>query len=296
VDPNGPSEQAWSIANKLFLRKGTHLLSQAAAEDGDRKLKELMALGRFAISHENSVAEHFRTRLTAHAKKLRETARADPNVTVVTCDPKSDEYKKELSSSAPVSDGNPTGPKRPRGALEELTTGTNPIDPLNLDLAPNPAVEKPVGPLWEIIKAPALFARHLLKVVFHSEELQWSSVKLHRIKPFWMTSAKRHPNFTENVRQHQKGQNIGTCPKALSEHWGGMAFMSTVAQDDNACVATTVEEGIHILEGTRFECHAWQTLFDPRKILSLEDQKEWHEHDAKHPPKINTRRARDNQS
>ena len=96
VDPNGPSEKAWSVANKTSLRKGTHLLCQAATEDGDQKLEQLMALGKFAINHEDSVAEHFRMRLTAHTIKLRETARTDPNVTVVVYDPKSDKYKRSL--------------------------------------------------------------------------------------------------------------------------------------------------------------------------------------------------------
>jgi hypothetical protein len=85
--------------------------------------------------------------------------------------------------------------------------------------------------------------------------------------------------------QHHKGQAIGTYPKVLTDHWGQMQFMSTSATEENACVATTVEEGILILEGIRFECHAWQALSDPRKILLIEDQEEWREHDEKHPPK-----------
>jgi hypothetical protein len=41
LDPNGPSEQAWSLKNKVSLRKGTHLLSQMAVEEGDKKSKSL---------------------------------------------------------------------------------------------------------------------------------------------------------------------------------------------------------------------------------------------------------------
>jgi hypothetical protein len=88
--------------------------------------------------------------------------------------------------------------------------------------------------------------------------------------------------------QHRKSQAIGMYPKVLSEHWGAMAFMSSAATEDNAFIATTVEEGIHILEGTRFECHTWQSLFDPRKILFLENQEEWRKHDEKHPPQAET--------
>jgi hypothetical protein len=255
-----------------------------------------MALGKFAINHEDSVAEHFRMRLTAHTIKLRETARTDPNVTVVVYDPKSDKYKKELAS-APASDPNPAGSKRSRGAPDDtvdltITTGVDPIDELNLDKAVPPTVEKPVQPPWEIIKAPTLRARYLLTTVFHSEEPQWGSVKLHRIEPFWSTSAKKLPRFTENMLQHHRGQAIGTYPKVLTDHWGQMQFMSTSATEENAYVATTVEEGILILEGIRFECHAWQTLSDPGKILLIEDQEEWRKHDVKHPPKNKHKRGK----
>jgi hypothetical protein len=72
-------------------------------------------------------------------------------------------------------------------------------------------------------------------------------------------------------------------PKAPTEHWGTMAFMSTVADGTNAHMAVTIEEGVHMLEGTRFECHAWQTPINPSKILHIEDKEEWRKFDNANP-------------
>ena len=298
VDPNGPSEQAWSIANRTSLRKGTHLLSQAATENVDQKLETLMALAKFAISDENSVAEHFRRRLTAHTKKLRSTARTDPNVAVVVFDPKSDKYKDELSS-APVPDPNPTGSKRSRGTTDDDPIeidmsnegGTHPIDEeLNLDKPVKPVVDKPVVPPWEIIKAPSLRPSHRLIVVFQDEEPQWNTVPLYSLKPFRCTSAKELPRFSDEMILSHRGKPITQYPKVLLEHWGHRQFMSSEAQDESAFLATTIEEGILMLQQIRFECHTWQTMSDARKLLKIENDEEWFKHDEKHPPKNKSKR------
>jgi hypothetical protein len=85
-----------------------------------------VALGRFGVSHESSdpTSEQLRAQLAENAAKLRESARTDPSVTVAMYDPKSDKYKTELSSPAPIPDGNPTKPKRARGAPEILFSKT----------------------------------------------------------------------------------------------------------------------------------------------------------------------------
>ena len=118
--------------------------------------------------------------------------------------------------------------------------------------------------------------------MFHKEDPQWKSVQLHRQRPFW-SQPNKHPSFSEDARTIQAGLVIGMLPKAPTEHWGTMAFMSTVADGTNAHMAVTIEEGVHMLEGTRFECHAWQTPINPSKILHIEDKEEWRKFDNANP-------------